>query len=83
MVIELTGVKIWSEIMRVILNARVRFEHEVQLPLYYSHFEIVEFGQYQYFFDLVAGLLKSGNKKVFTSHFVFGTEVMQKRVKMV
>ena len=58
--------------------ARVRFEikskisHqncEVQLPLYYSDFEIVEFSQYQsdgtY---LMASLLKYGNKKPFTSH---------------
>jgi len=44
--------------------------HEVQLPLYYIHFEIAEFRQYEYLFDLVAGLLKSGNKKAFTSHFV-------------
>ena len=49
---------IWSEIIRVISKsnecaARVRFEiqtkiaqHEVQLPLYYIHFEIAEFSQY-------------------------------------
>ena len=57
--------------------------HEVQLPLYYSYFEIAEFSQYQYLFDLVAGLLKSGDKKAFTSCFVPETEMMQKRVKMV
>ena len=27
--------------------------HEVQLPLYYCHFEIAEFSQYQYFIDRV------------------------------
>ena len=37
--------------------------HEVQLPLYYNHFEIAEFRQYQYLFGLVAGLLMSRNKK--------------------
>ena len=50
--------------------------------LYYSHFEITEFSQYQYFIDQVAGLLKSGNKKTFTSHFVFQTEMMRYRAKM-
>ena len=52
--------------------------HEVQLPLYYIHFEIAKlFSQYQYFIDQVAGLLKSRNKKAFTSHFVFETEMMR------
>ena len=53
---------IWSEIIRVIsksksaqrefdLKSQVWFEtkiarHEVQLPLYYIHFEIAEFSQY-------------------------------------
>ena len=39
----------------------------------------------QYFIDLVAGLLKTGNKKVFTSHFAFETEMMRYtcRAKMV
>ena len=72
---------IWGEIIRAILKSdkravRVRFEttsmisDQIQVPLYYSHFEIAEFsGQYQYLFDQVAGLLKSGNKKTFTSHF--------------
>ena len=39
--------------------------HEVQLPLYYSHFEIAEFtefSQYNYFIDRVGGLLKRGNR---------------------
>ena len=43
---------------------------------YYSHFEIAEFSQYQYFIDQVAGLLKSGHKKAVTSHFVFETEMI-------
>ena len=30
-----------------------------------------------YFIDRVAGLLKSRNKKTFTSHFVFETEMMR------
>ena len=51
--------------------------HEVQLPLSYSHFEIPEFSQYQYFIDQVACLLKSGNKKAFTSHFVFERKIMR------
>ena len=50
--------------------------HEVQFPLCYSHFEIAEFSQYQYFIDQVAGLLKSGHKKAVTSHFVFETEMI-------
>ena len=28
-------------------------QHEVQLPLYYSHFEIAELNHYEYFIDLV------------------------------
>ena len=31
-------------------------------------FKVAEFGQYQYLFHLVAGLLKSGTKKALTSH---------------
>ena len=45
---------------------------EVQLPPYYIHFEIAEFdrskqdfGQYQYFIDPVACLLKNQNWKRF------------------
>ena len=56
--------------------------HEIQLPFYYSHFEIAEFSQYQYFIDQLAGLSKSGNKKAFTSHFVFETEMMRYGAKM-
>ena len=73
---------------------RVRFEitsiisdqivpHEVQLTFYHSHFEIAEFSQYRRLFDRVASLLKSGNKKAFSSHFVPETEMMQYRAKMV
>ena len=70
------------------LKLQVRFQtkiarHEVQLPLYYSHFEITEFSQYQYLFDLIAVLLKSGNKKAFASHFLHETKMMQYRAKMV
>ena len=43
--------------------------HEVQLPFYYSHFEITKFSRYQNFNDLVAGLLKSGNQKAFYISF--------------
>ena len=50
---------------------------------YYSHFEIAGFSQYQYFNDRVARLLKSRNKKAFTSHFVFNTEMMRYRAKLV
>ena len=56
---------------------------EFQLPLYYSHFEIAEFSQYQYFIDLVTSLLKNGNNKAFTSHFVFEKEMMRYRAKML
>ena len=71
---------IWSEIIRVILNwtgAQREFHlrpqiwiqtkiarHEVQLPHYYGHFEIAESCQYQYLFDLVAGLSKSRSKRL-------------------
>ena len=73
---------------RVISNLQVRFQtkiarHIVQLPLYYSHFEITEFSQYQYFNDQVAALLRSRNKKAFTSHFVFDTEMTRYRAKLV
>ena len=85
---------IWSENIHKISKARsfdlksqVWFQtkiarHEVQLPLYYFHFEIAEFSQYLYFIDQVAGLLKSRNKKAFTSHFVFQTEMMRFRTWM-
>ena len=43
--------------------------HEFQLPLYYSHFEIVEFSQYQYFIDLVTSLLKKRKQKGFYISF--------------
>ena len=36
----------------------------------------------QPFWNRVAGLFKSGNKKAFTSHFVFETEMMGYRAKM-
>ena len=86
MVTELSGVQFglksseWFQ-SQFNLKSQVWFQtkiialHEVQLPLYYSHFEIAEFSQYQYFIAQVAGLLKSGNKKAFTSHFVFETEM--------
>ena len=129
MVIELTGVQFWSEIIQVIWNYKYNFRpklHDTKfnrpllssknphfqneakctmlivkmsficmrikndflkgwapiplfwsrcsgelgnglLPLYYSHFKITEFSQYQYFNDQVVGLLKSRNKKASTS----------------
>ena len=36
----------------------------LEWSLYYSHFEITEFSQWQYLFDLEAGLMKSNNKKL-------------------
>ena len=81
MVIELSGVQFglksyaWfqnrTRAQRELdLKAQVWFQtkiarREVQLPLYYSHFEDAEFCQDHYLFDLAAGLLKSGNKKAF------------------
>ena len=63
---------IWSEIsMSSIWNDKYDFRprfialHSIQLPLYYSHFEITKFSQYKYFIDQVASLLKSRNKKAF------------------
>ena len=44
---------------------------------------MAEYSQYQYLFDLVACLLKSGNKKAFLSLFVPETEMMQYKAKMV
>ena len=129
MVIELTGVQFWSEIIQVIWNYKYNFRPKLHntkfnrpllssknphfqneakctmlivkmsficmrikndflkgwapiplfwsrcsgelgnglLPLYYSHFKITEFSQYQYFNDQVVGLLKSKNKKASTS----------------
>ena len=51
----------------------------LELSLYYSHFEITEFSQWQYLFDLEAGLMKSNNKKATTFHFVPRTEMIQLR----
>ena len=47
--------------------------------------DIAEFIQYQYLFDQVAGLQKSGNEKAFTSHFVTVSEkkMLLYRAKMV
>ena len=75
----------WSEIIRVIsmISKQNCTTQSSITRLYYSHFETTEFSQYQYFIDQVAGLLKSGNKKTFTSHFVFETEMMRYRDKMV
>ena len=56
--------------------------HEVQLALYYRHFEIAEFSQCQYFIDQVAGLLKSVNKRAFSSHFAFEAEMMRFKTKI-
>ena len=83
MVIELSGsvqfgVKsyAWFDMKsRVWYQTKIE-RHEVQLPLYYSHFEITEFSQYQYLFDLIAVSLKSGNKKAFASHFLHETKMM-------
>ena len=69
MVIELSGVQFglksyeWFQNRKFDLKSPELFQpkiarHEVQLPLYYSHFEIAEFYQYQYFIDQVASLLK-------------------------
>ena len=61
----------WARIMSSIWNNKYDFRpqfialHSIQLPLYYSHFEITKFSQYKYFIDQVASLLKSGNKKAF------------------
>ena len=44
---------------------------------------MAESSQYQYFIDLVTSLLKNGNKKAFKSHFVFETEIMRYRAKML
>ena len=48
-------------------------------PLWYHRIQSV----YQYLFDQVARLLKSRNKKAFTSHCVPKTEMRQYRAKMV
>ena len=85
MVIELSGVQFG---LKFDLKSQVWFQtkiaqHKVQLPFYYSHFEIAEFSQYQYLFEQVAVLLKSRNKKAFKSHFVCETEMIQYRAKIV
>ena len=43
--------------------------HKVQLPLHYSHFEVAEFSQYQYFINQGAGLLKKRKQKGFYISF--------------
>jgi len=90
MVIEMSGVQfgVKSYAWFQILNHKYDFRpqsplHEVQLPLYFSHFEIAEFSQYQSFIVQVAGLLKSRNKKAIASHFVFETKMMRYRATMV
>ena len=80
---DLKIVQVRFEIISMISDQNKIARHEVQLPLYYSHFEIAEFSQYQYLFDLVASLLKRGNKTAFTSHSVPETEMIQYRAKMV
>ena len=58
--------------------------HEVQLSLYYIHFEMAEFIEHQYYIDQVVGLLKCGTtKKPLTMYFVFKTEMMRFGAKMV
>ena len=79
----------WARSASSIWNLKYDFEtkterQEVQLPLYYSRFKIAEFSQYHCLVDLVANLLKSDTKRLFsTSHFVFVTEMMWYRAKMV
>ena len=89
MVIELSGVQ--SD-LKFNLKSQVWFQtkifarHKVQIPLYDSHFEIIEFSQYQYLFDPVEtkrlSYLKAETKRL--SHlkiFVPKTEMMQYRAK--
>ena len=87
-VIELSGVQfglksdVWFQNRRSTqckfdLKSQVWFQtkiarHKVQLPLFYSHFEITEFSQFD-----------EKQNKAFTSHFVFETEKMQHGAKMV
>ena len=64
MVIELGGVQFGLKSYEWFQSAQREFDlklqvwfqtkiarHQVQLPLYYSHFEIAEFNQYQYFIE--------------------------------
>ena len=83
MVIELSGVQFclkshagfqnrMSKLPKFDLKSQVWFQekiiqHEVQLPLYYSQFDITEFSQYQ-FIDQVANLLKRGSMKRLLQH---------------
>ena len=59
----------WSDVVCVISKSDERAakiaRRKVQLLLYYSHFEITEFSQYQYIIHLVAGLLKREIKRLF------------------
>ena len=78
---------IWSKIIRVISKSD---ERAGRVP-----FEIASMisdqncttrssiTTYECFIHLVAGLQKRGNKKAFTSHSVFETEIMRYRPKMV
>ena len=59
----------------VITRFRVQFGMDTELNYHVitiSHFEIGEFSQYHYLFD--QGLLNSGKKQGFTSHFVIETD---------
>ena len=74
MVIELSVLKSDERAVQVWFQTTIA-RREVQLPLYYSHFEIVEFSQYENFIDWVAGLLKRLLHQ--PSHFVFETDTMR------
>ena len=59
------------------LNSRRLFSFIARTwSLSVTHFEIAQFGQYQYYIDLVAC-----RKVASTSHFVVKTEIMQKCVR--
>ena len=58
-----------------------RTRREVQLQLWYSHFETTKFSQYQFYIDPVAGMLKSGIGNAFIFQFVAEKELITFRAK--
>ena len=84
-VIKLSGVQFdlksyaWFKNWTKAQRGELDLKPQVQLPLYYSHFEIAEFtefSQYNYFIDVVADLVENGKQNCFTSHFFYETEMM-------
>ena len=72
-----------DNLFRLIMVIELSGVHEVQLLHFITSILKSQNLVITNIIDQVAGLLKSQNKKAFTSHFAFETEVMRYRTKMV